>query len=514
MSLFKHNRQTASDDNSAFANVILNSLHEGIIMANKTGIIEFINDAAVTMTECGSAKNAIGLDYGLVIRIESKEGRELPEQENPLIQAVRTNQSLDSFQASLISPQSDRRTPVAITVIPAGSGSPSILITFRNISKELEEEGEQAEFISTASHEMRTPVATIDGYLSLALNPQTATIDERARGYLAAAQAASCHLGKLFQNLLDITRLDDGKIKLHLEPIEMVGLVKSITDNYLERAKEQKITFCFGSSEPVAFGHTHRMEQVVYGFVDVSFVHEILDNLIENALKYTPEGGSIYVNVRGDGDKVLMNVTDTGIGISPEDLTHIFQKFYRVDNSDTRTIGGNGLGLYLVKQRTEAMGGKVWAESAFGEGSTFYVSLPRLTNDEYEKRMIMVRNLEAEKQLVADQATTPTTSTSPATPTPPAPQSFPVSPMSSASPTAIPPTPPAPQAPPTTSTTTTSPTPTPVPISTTPSVPSTSEIPPASPTSPTPGSPPSTTSQPPINPLGNSNNINLNGESK
>lgn len=427
-------------DYSALADKILNSLHEGIIMTDRLGVIRFANNAAVTMTECGSAKNAIGLDYGLIIRIESKEGREFSETENPLIRAIRTNQPLDACQVSLIPAQSAKHIPIAITVIPAGDALPSNIITFRDIAKELEEEGEQAEFISTASHEMRTPVATIDGYISLAINPQTATIDDRARGYLAAAQAASKHLGKLFQNLLDITRLDDGKIRPNFEPVEIVELIKEITDGYLERAKEQKITFSFGSSEPVAFGRNHRMEQVVYSFVDVSFVREIVDNLIENALKYTPEGGSIYINVRGDGDKVLLNVTDTGIGISPEDLSHIFQKFYRVDNSDTRTIGGNGLGLYLVKQRAEAMGGKVWAESAFGEGSTFYVSLPRLTNDEYEKRMIMVRNLETQRQLEANQATLPT--------------------------------------------------------------------------APTPGSPPSVQTQTPTSPLENSNNINLNGESK
>ena len=269
---------------------------------------------------------------------------------------------------------------------------------------------------------MRTPVATIDGYLSLAINPQTATIDERARGYLTAAQAASKHLGKLFQNLLDVTKLDDGKIKLQMEPVEIVSLIKEIAEGYLEQAKSAKITFTFGSSEPSASNQEHRMEQVVYGLVDVSFVREIMDNLIENALKYTPEGGSVYVNVRGDGDKVLINVTDTGIGISPDDLGHIFQKFYRVDNSDTRTIGGNGLGLYLVKQRAEALGGKVWAESAFGEGSTFYVSLPRLSSDEYEKRMIMVRNLEAKKQLEASKAPLPSVPSpvAPIAPFPPA----------------------------------------------------------------------------------------------
>ena len=121
---------------------------------------------------------------------------------------------------------------------------------------------------------------------------------------------------------------------------------------------------------------------------------EIIDNLLGNAIKYTPTGGSVYVNVRGDGDRVLINVTDTGIGISNDDLPHIFQKFYRSDNSDTRTIGGTGLGLYIVKKRVEAMGGRVWAESAFGEGSTFYVSLPRISGEEYEKRMINSNKLQ------------------------------------------------------------------------------------------------------------------------
>ncbi len=113
---------------------------------------------------------------------------------------------------------------------------------------------------------------------------------------------------------------------------------------------------------------------------------------------FRSDGGEIWVNARGDGDKVLINVTDTGIGVSPEDAGHIFQKFYRVDNSQTRQIGGTGLGLYLVKQRVEAMDGRVWVESAFGDGSTFYVSLPRLTPAEYQRRLIAYQNEQAQLQ--------------------------------------------------------------------------------------------------------------------
>ena len=405
MDLFKRgNRKKVANNQSALAELALNAIHDGVVMTDKSGVVQFINPAAIRMTECGSADNARGLDYGLVIKLESKEGRELSPNENPLIQAMNTGQPLEPYQCSLIALSSGKRIPVAISALPVEGMSQNRIITFRDITKELEEEGEQTEFISTASHEMRTPVATIDGYLSLCLNPQTATLDERARGYLTAAQAMSKELGKLFQDLLDVTRLDDGKIKPRFEPVEMVSLVRQISNDYVQRAKEAKLNFVFGSGDDLSFGDERKVQQVAYGFIDVDFLREILDNLIENALKYTPEGGSVYVNVRGDGDKVLINVTDTGIGISADDLVHVFQKFYRADNSDTRTVGGNGLGLYLVKQRAEVMGGKVWAESAFGEGSTFYVSLPRITSDEYEKRMIMVKNMQMQQQAAQQPA--------------------------------------------------------------------------------------------------------------
>lgn len=450
MKFFRRNKSvdTSAGNQSVLAEMALRVIHDGVIITNKSGIIEFINPAAVTMTGCGSPNNATGLDYGLVIKLESKEGRELSEKENPLIQAMVSHQPLDSYHGSLIVGGSDKRIPVAVSVLPANNIQQELIITFRNITKELKEEGEQTEFISTASHEMRTPVATIDGYIALAVNPQTATIDERARNYLTAAQAASKHLGKLFRDLLDITKLDDGRIKLYLEPVEMVSLVKQISDDYLVRAKEAKITLNFGSDDPVTNSDSRRINQVAYSFVDINFLREILDNIIDNAIKYTPEGGSIYINVRGDNDRVLINVTDTGIGISAEDLSHIFQKFYRADNSDTRTIGGTGLGLYLVKQRTEAMGGKVWAESAFGEGSTFYVSLPRLTSEEYEKRMIAVNNKKMSEQLANANRPKPPVPMPQAPAVPQAPAQTPAPVQAPAPAQAIPAPPKAPPAPP------------------------------------------------------------------
>lgn len=236
---------------------------------------------------------------------------------------------------------------------------------------------------------MRTPVASIEGYLGLCLNPQTATIDERAKKYLEAAHSASQHLGHLFKDLLDVTKLDDNRANAHLIPVDAVEAVSYIANEQAETMQQKNIRYIFGESK---YTDKKRLTQKIYMAVDYDFLHEIVDNLVGNAIKYTPEGGEIKVNVKGDGDKVIISVADNGIGIPAEDLGHIFQKFYRVDNRQTREIGGTGLGLYLVKQRAENMGGRVWAESDYGHGSVFYVSLPRISESEYEKMRIAYGN--------------------------------------------------------------------------------------------------------------------------
>ncbi len=371
------------------ATMALNHIHDGVVVLDRSNIIRFINPSAATMAGYGAPNLATGLDYQLVLKIEAKDGGELPPAENPLIRSISQNQPLEDYDCQLLSGNSGKRIPVCFNILPTATGEK--IITFRNIEKELAEENEHTEFISTASHEMRTPVATIDGYITLCLNPETATIDERAKGYLESASKASKHLGKLFQDLLDVTKMDDGRILPDFKPIEMSSFVKQIVADHEPGAREKGLSLIFGTNTPAAPAE-HRLEQTVYGSADPNFLREVMDNLIDNAIKYTPNGGSISVNVVGDEEHIIINVTDTGIGISAVDLAHIFQKFYRADNTDTREIGGTGLGLYIVKERVEAMGGRVWAESFVGQGTTFYISLPRISAEEYQKRMISVQN--------------------------------------------------------------------------------------------------------------------------
>lgn len=384
-----------SNGNTAeLANLVLNSIEEGVIIVHPSGVVLLANPAAMRMLGVNDTSAILNVQISSLLRLENGEGMKLEDSVNPVLLAINSGEKYSTRDFVLVN-LIEQRKPVAISVVSTNSGQNERIITLRDISRELEEEGEQTEFISTASHEMRTPVASIEGYLGLALNPKTATIDERARKYLEEAHTSSKHLGRLFKDLLDVTKLDDKKIRVQLSPVEMTSTVRSIANGQVPQMSEKGIHYTFGSNGTSTSGNGRFLNQEVYASVDIDFLREAVNNLVENAIKYTAEGGGIWVNVRGDDDRVLINVTDTGIGISPDDLKHVFQKFYRADNSQTRTVGGTGLGLYLVKQRVEAMGGKVWAESSFGEGSTFYLSFPRITAEEYQRRKQIASNIEA-----------------------------------------------------------------------------------------------------------------------
>lgn len=382
------------------ANLVLNTIDSGVIIVLSTGVIEYINPAAVSLLGGQMSQNFLGAKLEDILKLENGQGVAIPAQNNLVFYAVNNGQNYTTREYFLVNLQGQKK-PVAFKIITAHSPKNERIVTFYDITSELEAESEQTEFISTASHEMRTPVASIEGYLGLALNPKTATIDERAKKYLEEAHKSSQHLGKLFRDLLDVTKLDDKRIKAHLTPIEVTSTVRSIAEGQIPKMSEKDIHFTFGSSSSANMNGGRVINQEVFAAVDVDFLREIINNLIENAIKYTNNGGGIWVNVRGDGDRVLINVTDTGIGISPEDSKHVFQKFYRADNSETRTIGGTGLGLYIVKERVEAMSGSTWVESTFGEGSTFYVAFPRLTYEEYLRR----KQIEANTQAMTPQNT-------------------------------------------------------------------------------------------------------------
>ena len=405
---------------SSKSEIITSAIADGVLLIDAKGMVQLINPAALRIIGWGS-EDAIGLDYRSVLKIIDSANNVVEGQLDPIQQCLTTRQSVITDKLG-IRTTSGKQLLASIMASPLNDTGTGMVVVFRDITSQRAEEREQAEFISTASHEMRTPVAAIEGYLGLTLNPQTATIDEKARIYITKAQEAARHLGRLFQDLLDISKLEDGRMANKPQIIDVPAFVRSLLDDFSGQLTEKGLSLVYKPDTSTQGGQT--IAPIFYANVDVDHLHEIISNLLTNAIKYTKEG-TITVDVTGDNDHVYISVKDTGIGIPAEDLPHLFQKFYRVDNSDTREIGGTGLGLYLARRLTEALGGRLDVTSVYGEGSTFTVDLPRVSKE------------------TAEQATQSAGATAPAAPaTVPAP-------AASASQTAVPPQPtPTPASPP------------------------------------------------------------------
>lgn len=371
--------------------VIINAIGDGVLAIDRKGVVTLINPAAQEITGWNKA-NALSLNYSSILQFTDIRGNQVPNEKNPVQMVLNTNQEVIDNSLILIT-KSGKKIMVSILVSPLGEIGSGAIAVFRDITKQKAEENAQAEFISTASHEMRTPVASIEGYLGLALNPQTASIDEKAREFITKAHESAQHLGRLFQDLLDVTKADDQRLANQPKVVDIMQLTRDIVMGLQAKASEKKIELVF---KPQPDSSNRYVAPVYYVNLDNDHLREILGNLVENGIKYTIHG-SVTVDVVGTDQEVKISVQDTGIGIPDEDIPHLFQKFYRVNNTETNQIGGTGLGLYLSRRLTEILGGRIWVESVYHQGSTFFVEFPRISNEQ-------ARSLMAEQ---ARQVTTP-----------------------------------------------------------------------------------------------------------
>ena len=386
-------RQKTDDNTSSLENklsavesksdVVINAIDDGVLAISKDGNIELINPSAQQIIGWDQG-DALGINWKSVLKLVTSDGKDVEDLENPIAQSLSKNQPTHNDKLFLLT-SSEKRILVSIVSSPVGTDGEGIIVVFRDITKEKAEEREQAEFISTASHEMRTPVASIEGYLGLALNPATAHIDEKARDFITKAHESAQHLGRLFQDLLDISKVEDGRMKNNPKIINVNEFLKDIFDGLAIKANEKQLNYIF-MPDIVGESKEKSLQPIFYANIDPDHFREVVSNLIENAIKYTPSG-EVVVNITGDDKQISVSVKDSGIGIPAEDIPHLFQKFYRVDNSDTREIGGTGLGLYLSRRLAEAMSGNLRVESKYKEGSTFYLEIPRMNSSDAKQRL-------------------------------------------------------------------------------------------------------------------------------
>jgi PAS domain S-box-containing protein len=378
-------------DEKLKSEIILKGIDDGVVLIDDQQIIQSFNPGAAEMTGWQAAE-AKGLNWASVLKLVSSKGEAVDDEHSPLRRVFKEGKVIHDNTANLQS-KSDKVLAVNLTLSPLldQSGQVSgVVVVLRDVSQERQEEAQRAEFISTASHEMRTPVAAIEGYLALALNDKVSTIDSRARDYLEKAHASTQHLGKLFQDLLTSAKAEDGRLTSHPSVIEIGEFLEQIT-NDLRFAAEKKgmvMEFAVGANQTIDASKGAESAKVIkplyYAFADPDRLREVITNLFDNAVKYS-EKGKITIGLTGNEQVVQFFVRDTGHGIPAEDIPHLFQKFYRVDNSATRTIGGTGLGLFISRKIIELYEGRIWVESELDKGSTFYINLPRLSSQKADQ---------------------------------------------------------------------------------------------------------------------------------
>ena len=222
------------------------------------------------------------------------------------------------------------------------------------------------EFISIVSHELRTPLTSVKEAVSLLLDEIPGQINDDQREFLNLAMHDTSRLNRLLNDILNLSRMEAGKLQMYWESSD----IKEVVNHALNSMRPMSLTKEIELLEEAADG----LEPIV---LDKDKVEQILINLVSNAIKFSPNKGQIKIKVGNDGDYYKISVIDSGIGMPPEELPHIFNKFRQIDSSSTRKVGGSGLGLSIVKGLVQAHKGNVWVESKVGKGTTFFFTLAK-----------------------------------------------------------------------------------------------------------------------------------------
>ncbi len=256
--------------------------------------------------------------------------------------------------------------PVGITYAPLLSPEGSLLnviATVRDITRFRQAEELKTTFVSVISHELKTPVALIKGYVATLRRDDVSWEQEIVQDSLAVIEEEADRLTELIENLLDATRLQAGALKINLADISVDALARRMVERFCTQSERHTITTDFPENFPVIMGDETRLAQV-------------FSNLLSNAIKYSPDGGLIQVSGQVRPDQVIICVSDEGPGVAPEDIPHIFDRFYRSDGAVKNTKGA-GLGLFLTRAIVEAHQGRIWVDPRAGEGARICFSLPR-----------------------------------------------------------------------------------------------------------------------------------------
>ena len=333
---------------------VLLSMFEGVMVIDLKGTILLMNQPLKDFLAV--KENPIGKRPLEVIRsIEIQEITDV---------VLRMKQGVESREISLLLGQEKILLVHATPIIREDSLEGAVLV-FHDITNLRKLEKIRQDFVANVSHELRTPITSIKGYAETLLNG--ALKDKKNAGdFLKIIYSDSDRLAKLINDLLDLSKIESGKLNLVLKSCEIKPLVSQIVSRLEAQAKAKSLTVNIDVSK--------RVSNILS---DEDAIAQILLNLIDNAIKYSSEKGKIIISAKEKGSFLQVDISDTGIGIPEKDLPRIFERFYRVDKAHSRELGGTGLGLSIVKHIVQAHNGEVFVRSVLGQGSTFSFTIPK-----------------------------------------------------------------------------------------------------------------------------------------
>ncbi len=324
---------------------MLDQMTDGVMIVDPSGMINFANPAAGRLFETSEV-----IDRNIVEVIRQHQ----------LIEAWRVCQETGEMQTQSVE-MPDRRQFLQIVAIPDRTTGGSLLLV-QDLTRVRHLETVRRDFVSNISHELRTPLASLKA-LTETLQDGALEDHEAAKRFLVRIEAEVDALTQMAAELLELSRIESGQVPLELKPVSPATLLFTALDRMRMQVERAAISFSVVCPPdlPSVRADAPRLEQV-------------LVNLIHNAVKFTPPGGQVILSAQKEEDFIRFAVQDSGVGISPEDLPRIFERFYKTDRA--RTSGGTGLGLSISRHIVEAHGGRIWAESEEGKGSTFFFTVP------------------------------------------------------------------------------------------------------------------------------------------
>lgn len=338
-------------------NTIVNSLADGVFVVNKEGELVLYNPAAVKYLELNEiiiGERILGI---------------LPPKISELLKHFLGKEAFENKTNSAeveLKPDRELVVEIKCSPVPHPDGSLAGVVTvIRNITEMKKVEYVKSQFVSMVAHELKTPMAAVLGFLNIILDPNLQISKEQQVDYMSRSKNRLQGLLEMVNDLLDISRMEMKTKSRELKELSVDGIVKSTVDFLELELKKKGVTV-----------NSRYQEDLPLIKADNNEITRLFTNIIGNSIKYNKDNGTIDIDVSTSSNFIVTKISDTGIGMKPEDKARLFSEFYRIKNEHTRSISGTGLGLSIVKRIAESYSGKVEVESEYGKGSTFIVYLP------------------------------------------------------------------------------------------------------------------------------------------